>query len=344
LRAVASFQIYAEYGLGITPDDVFWNAADPGWAYGLYFGILATFSTGVLGILLEHSFSPETTLALLCRYGVSNFTAAPTAYRALRMSDQTVPPADLKLRRASSAGEPLTPEVNEWAGTALGVPVHDHYGQTEAGMLINHHHHPALRKPLKSDSMGHPMPGWTVVILKPLSDEIASVGELGRVAMDLTQSPLAWFDGYVDDRDKSAERFSSDGRWYMTGDSAYIDPEGYFHFSSRDDDVIIMAGYRIGPFEVESVLSTHPSVSECAVIATPDEVRGEVLEAVIVLRQGSTPSAELTAELQEWVKKRYAAHAYPRRVHYMDCLPKTPSGKIQRFILRAQFREAGKAS
>lgn len=341
LRAVASFQIYAEYGLGISTDDVFWNAADPGWAYGLYFGILATLSTGVLGILLEGGFSAEATLQILSRYGVTNFAAAPTVYRSLRMSGLQRPD-NLKLRCASSAGEPLTPEVNEWAATVLGLEVHDHYGQTEAGMLINNHHHPALRRPLKLKSMGHAMPGWTAAILKPLADEIAPVEEPGRVAMDLSRSPLAWFEGYIDDPSKSAEKFSSDGRWYITGDTGWVDADEYFHFSARDDDVIIMAGYRIGPFEVESVLATHPSVGECAVIATPDEVRGEVLEAVIVLRQGCTPSAGLTAALKEWVKMRYAAHAYPRRIHYVGSLPKTPSGKVQRYILRAQLRDAAK--
>lgn len=343
LRAVASFQTYAEYGLGLTANDVFWNAADPGWAYGLYFGVIATLSTGVLSIFLQGGFSPEATLQVLSRYAVTNFTAAPTVYRALRISGLTVP-SNLRLRCASSAGEPLTPEVNEWATAALGIAVHDHYGQTEAGMLINHHHHPALRQPVKPGSMGRAMPGWAAFILKPLSDEMASAGETGRIAMDLTQSPLAWFEGYVDDPGKSAEKFSRDGRWYITGDTGYIDVEGFFHFSSRDDDVIIMAGYRIGPFEVESVLATHPNVSECAVIATPDEMRGEVLEAVIVPRPGCMPSVELTRELQEWVKRRYAAHAYPRRVHYVESLPKTPSGKIQRFMLREQFRHVGKAS
>jgi acetyl-CoA synthetase len=343
LRAVAGFQVYAEFSLGVVPGDVFWNAADPGWAYGLYFGILATFATDVKGVLLEGGFSPETTLCVLSKFGVTNFTAAPTVYRALRRSGLPRP-ADLTLRCASSAGEPLTPEVNEWAARSLGVAVHDHYGQTETGMLINNHHHPALRRALKPGSMGQVMPGWTAVILYPQLDEIGPAGELGRVAMDLRESPLAWFDGYVGDAAKSAAKFTDNKRWYLTDDIAVVDGDGYFHFSAREDDVIIMAGYRIGPFEVESVLITHPSVAECAVIAGPDDVRGEVVEAVVVLREGCTACAELTADLQEWIKGRYAAHAYPRRVHYVDLLPKTPSGKIQRSVLRAQFRNtAGKA-
>ena len=180
------------------------------------------------------------------------------------------------------------------------------------------------------------MPGWSLRVLYEDRDEIAPAGTVGRIAADLAASPLAWFRGYEGDPAKSAEKFSEDGRWYYTGDVGRVDDEGYFHFSSRDDDVIIMAGYRIGPFEVESVLITHPAVVECAVIAAPDEVRGEVLEAFVVLQDGVPASDRLAAELQQLVKKRFAAHAYPRTVHFAHHLPKTPSGKIQRFVLRKQ--------
>lgn len=336
LRALASFQIYAEYGLGIRSDDVFWNAADPGWAYGLYFGIITSFLTGVRSILLQGGFSVETTFAILDRYGVTNFTAAPTVYRSLRASG-VKPPDTLRLRCVSSAGEPLTPEVIDWSSKVLGAAVLDHYGQTETGMLINNHQHPVLQKPLKPGSMGHAMPGWKMEVLSPDKDEPANTGDSGRVAVDLAHSPLAWFQGYVDEPAKSAERFSQDGRWYFTGDTGYKDVEDYFYFSSREDDVVIMAGYRIGPFEVESVLASHPAIAECAVVAAPDEVRGEVLEAVVVLQAGYSPSDKLTSQIQDWVKKRFAAHAYPRRVHFTESLPKTPSGKIQRFVLRKQL-------
>jgi acetyl-CoA synthetase len=336
LRAVAGFQAYAEYALDLRFDDVFWNAADPGWAYGLYFGIIAALSTGVRGILLDGGFEADKTLRVLSRFAVTNFTAAPTVYRSLRASS-AVSQGRLRLRCATSAGEPLTADVNEWATKALGLAVHDHYGQTEAGMLINNHHHAALERSLKIGSMGCAAPGWHAVVLKADADTPATVGELGRVAMDLTRSPLAWFDGYVNDPARSAEKFSADGRWYLTGDVGHVDGEGGFYFSARDDDVIIMAGYRIGPFEVESVLATHPAVYECAVVAAPDDLRGEVLEAFIVLRAGIGSSDELTSELQDWVKRRYAAHAYPRRIHYAGSLPKTASGKIQRATLRQQL-------
>jgi acetyl-CoA synthetase len=334
-RALASFQAYAEFALDLRPDDVFWNAADPGWAYGLYFGVLASFTTATRSILVEGGFAAHMTYAVLSRYGVTNFTAAPTVYRSLRTSGIS-DPGKLTLRCASSAGEPLTPEVNEWAANAIGTPVHDHYGQTEMGMLINNHHHPSLQRPLKAGSMGQVMPGWTAIVLREHDDVPAEAGELGRLAMVLSHSPLAWFSGYQDDPEKSAEKFAGDGRWYLTGDLCRIDAEGYFHFASRDDDVIIMAGYRIGPFEVESVLQKHPAVSESAVIAVPDQVRGEVMEAFVVLRPDFAVTDSLVKELQNWVKIKYAAHAYPRAVHFTDVLPKTPSGKIQRFILRQQ--------
>ncbi|NTD87720.1 AMP-binding protein [Agrobacterium tumefaciens] len=337
VKALAGFHAYAEFALGLRPDDVFWNSADPGWGYGLYFGVLATLTTGTPSIMLCAGFSPELTYKVLSQFDVTNFTAAPTVYRSLIGSGIT-PPA-LRLRCASSAGEPLTPEVNVWSKEALGILVHDHFGQTEAGMLVNNHHHPDLKRPLKEGSMGRAMPGWTAVVLRLDRDEPAPEGEVGRLAFDLRDSPFAWFSGYVEEPIKSQEKFAGDGRWYLSGDLARIDSDGYVYFSSRDDDIIIMAGYRIGPFEVESVLATHPAVAESAVIAIPDTVRGEVLEAAVVLRSGQTPSGALAKELQVHVKQNFAAHAYPRRIHFVESLPKTPSGKIQRFVVRQQVRE-----
>lgn len=334
---VPACQTYLEYALGVRADDVFWNIADPGWAYGLMLGIVGNLAAGIRSILYEGGFSPEATLQILSRYGVTNFTGAPTIYRALRACG-LAPPGPLKLRCASSAGEPLTPEVNEWARTALGVSVHDHYGQSELGMPVNNHHHPALRHDLRPGSMGKPAPGWHPVVLKHDRDDPAPAGETGRMAIELAKSPLAWFSGYVDDPEKSAEKFTSDAGYYLTGDVGRMDEDGFFYFSSRDDDVIIMAGYRIGPFEIESVLLAHPAISECAIVAMPDELRGEVIVSAVVLRPGVAPSPALTKELQNWVKTRYAAHAYPRAIHYVDGLPKTPSGKIQRFVVRQQLR------
>jgi acetyl-CoA synthetase len=243
---------------------------------------------------------------------------------------------NLRLRRASSAGEPLTPEVISWAQKAIGIPVRDHYGQTEHGMMIVNAWHDDLRKDLKPGSMGHPPPGWQCAVLKNDSDEPAAPGEIGRVAVDVGASPMMWFTGYKNAPEKTAERFTNDGHWYLTGDAGKVDADGYYFFSSRDDDIIIMAGYRIGPFDVESVLATHPAVRESAVIGAPDELRGEVLEAYVVPTQGTKGDDALVAELQNLVKTQFAAHAYPRRIHFVEALPKTPSGKLQRFVLRAQ--------
>lgn len=254
-------------------------------------------------------------------------------YRTLR-AECTTPAVHSKLRRASSAGEPLTPEVVAWSVENLGVAVRDHYGQTEHGMVICNAWHEALDTGAPAGSMGRSLPGWSCAVLADDADIIAPTGELGRVAIDTQHSPLLWFLGYLDAPERTAQRYTADGRWYLTGDAGSQDTDGFFRFSARDDDVIIMAGYRIGPFEVESVLVLHEQVAEAAVVGMPDELRGEVLEAFVVLRDGAAGGAELEAELQSLVKKKFAAHAYPRKVHFVPSLPKTPSGKVQRFVLR----------
>ncbi|MGW1240566.1 AMP-binding protein [Streptomyces bobili] len=333
---VAGWQVYLEYGLGVTRDSSYWCAADPGWAYGLYAAIVAPLAAGIPSLLLSGGFSPETTWRTLVDHQVTDFAAAPTVYRGLRSAPVAVP-AGLCLQRASSAGEPLTPEVNEWAGATLGLAVHDHFGQTEVGMPLANHHHPELARPLKGGSMGRPLPGWSLTVLADEKDEPAAPGVLGRVAIDVAASPLMTFSDYQIPG-QAGTKFTADGRWYLTGDAGRIDSGGDFFFSSRDDDVIIMAGYRIGPFEIESVLDQHPAVAECSVIGAPDDVRGEVVEAYVVLRDGHEASPELAAELQQLVKTRYAAHAYPRTIHFIDALPKTPSGKTQRYQLRNRRR------
>ncbi|MEV5836012.1 AMP-binding protein [Nocardia sp. NPDC052112] len=335
VRALAAFHAYQEFSLDVRSDDVYWNAADPGWAYGLYWAILSPLASGIRSLLLHAAFSAPLTWQVLERFGVTNFTAAPTVYRALR-ADSTTAPTDLRLRRASSAGEPLTPDVVTWSVETLGIAVRDHYGQTEHGMLICNSWHDALRVDTPAGSMGRTMPGWHCAVLADDADVEAPVGELGRVAIDTQRSPLLWFLGYLDTPDRTAQRYTADGRWYLTGDAGSRDADGFFHFSARDDDVIIMAGYRIGPFEVESVLVLDERVVEAAVVGMPDELRGEVLEAFVVLRNGFEGNAELEAELQTLVKRKFAAHAYPRTVHFVAALPKTPSGKVQRFILRQQ--------
>ncbi|MET4003338.1 acetyl-CoA synthetase [Arthrobacter sp. UYCu511] len=332
LQAVASFAGYHHFGLDVRKDDVFWNAADPGWAYGLYFAILAPLAAGHRSLLLRAPFTPELVWAVMEKFSVTNFAAAPTLYRALRAGS----PDGLhhQLRRASSAGEPLTPDVIAWGKERFGVDVHDHYGQTELGMVAGNAWDESLQAPLRPGSMGVPLPGWSVDVLAENADVPAADGEQGRIAVNVPQSPFMWFSGYVDAPAKTMERFSADGQWYLTGDAGRRDSDGFIYFSARDDDVIIMAGYRIGPFDVESVMVRHQGVGEVAVIGAPDDIRGEVLEAFVVLRPGYQASDELCMELQQLVKTGFAAHAYPRRIHFVSELPKTPSGKVQRFVLR----------
>ncbi|MUM35133.1 AMP-binding protein, partial [Mycolicibacterium sp. CBMA 361] len=331
---IAGWLSYLEHSLGVTRESSYWCAADPGWAYGLYAAIVAPMAAGIPTLLLTGGFSVETTWRTLVDHAVTDFTAAPTVYRSLRASSVPVP-AGLRLQRASSAGEPLTPEVNEWACAALGLQVHDHFGQTELGMVLANHHHPALARPIKAGSMGSAVPGWSVAVLCDTQEDRAPTGSLGRVAIDIAASPLMTFRAYSPGQQKdSAAKFTSCGRWYLTGDIGLMDADGDLFFSSRDDDVIIMAGYRIGPFEIESLLCQHPAVADCAVIAAPDPIRGEAIEAYVVLRADHRASAELAGEIQQLVKTRYAAHAYPRTIHFTDDLPKTPSGKVQRHVLR----------
>ncbi|MCK0092088.1 AMP-binding protein [Rhodococcus sp. HNM0563] len=332
VKALASFHAYLEFGLDVREDDVFWNAADPGWAYGLYYALLGPLAAGRRSLLLHAGFSPALTWQVLDTFGVTNFAAAPTVYRSLRAD--SAPHTRIRLRRASSAGEPLTPDVLAWSREELGVVVRDQYGQTEHGMFVVDAWADGLREDVPERSMGKPLPGWTCAVLRDDNDDIAAPGELGRVAIDVEKSPLVWFTGYVDAPEKTATRFTDDGRWYLTGDAGKIDENGFYFFSSRDDDVIIMAGYRIGPFDVESVLVMHPDVVEAAVVGLPDELRGEVLEAFVVLRDGVDGDDALEADLQRLVKTKFAAHAYPRVVHFVPHLPKTPSGKVQRFLLR----------
>ena len=333
LRALASFQVYLELGLDVSADDVFWNAADPGWAYGLYYAILAPLAAGRRSLLLHAGFSAELTFAVLAQFGVTNFAAAPTVYRALRAHEGRLPEG-IRLRRASSAGEPMTPEVVTWAMENLGVPVRDHYGQTEHGMLIVDGWGDVVRTEVPTRSMGRVLPGFAAGVLAENADVEVPAGQVGRVAVRADRSPLMWFRGYAGAPEKTAERFTHDGGWYLTGDAGSVDGDGFFTFSARDDDIIIMAGYRIGPFEVESVLLTHARVMEAAAVGVPDALRGEVLEAYVVLRLDDTGDEALVAELQQLVKTQFAAHAYPRAVHFVPELPKTSSGKVQRFVLR----------
>ncbi|WP_261663504.1 AMP-binding protein [Deinococcus sp. Marseille-Q6407] len=334
VRALAAFEAYMRWALDVRDDDIFWNMADPGWAYGMYYGILGPLALGKTLLFYRAAFNPEKALDVMRRYGVTNFAAAPTAYRVIRSSGLPRPEG-LQLRVASSAGEPLNPELYRWAKDFLGVELFDHFGQTEMGMAVINPHYPDLKKPVKPGSMGMAMPGFRAVVLDENDQEVGP-GVEGQLGFDREQSPLLFYSEYFEAPDRTRERLTDDGRYYRAGDTVVADEDGYLFFSGRSDDIILSAGYRIGPFEVESALMAHPDVAEAAVIGKPDELRGELVKAYVVLRSGAEASDALKDELSSFVKTKLAAHAYPREIVFMDVLPKTPSGKVQRFLLRAE--------
>ncbi|KVL45256.1 AMP-binding protein [Burkholderia territorii] len=327
LRALLAFGAYMRDAVDLRASDRFWNIADPGWAYGLYYAITGPLLLGHATTLYEGSFTVDSTYDVIERLGITSLAGSPTAYRML-MAAGTEAAARLKgqLRVVSSAGEPLNPEVVRWFHAALGAPIYDHYGQTELGMVVNNHH--GLTHVVHAGSAGLAMPGYRVAVLDEAGRELGP-GEPGILAIDIARSPLLWFHGYWQ-QDTPAIA----GGYYRTGDNVELEPDGTVSFIGRADDVITSSGYRIGPFDVESALIEHPAVSEAAVIGVPDPERTEIVKAFVVLSKGFDGTPALADELSQHVKRRLSAHAYPRAIDFVDALPKTPSGKIQRFVLR----------
>jgi acyl-coenzyme A synthetase/AMP-(fatty) acid ligase len=317
----------AEHWLGVHEQDVVWCTAGTGWAKSIWNVLIGPWSHGAEVVLHQGGFDPDDRLSLMERLGVSVLCQAPTEYRMLAKLD-TLAAAHLpRLRHAVSAGEPLNPEVIERFQDALGITVHDGYGQTENSLLVAN----APGMEIRPGSMGLPTPGHDVAVI----DEYAQVcgpGVEGDIA--LFGRPPTLFAGYWEARDESEAVFRDD--WYVTGDRGVQDDEGYLWFVGRADDVILSSAYRIGPFEVESALLEHPAVAESAVVGAPDPDRGEIVKAFVVLRPGTDPTSELVQELQEHVKTVTAPYKYPREVAFVDELPKTTSGKIRRSDLRRQ--------
>lgn len=328
LQALLSFLAYMQFGIGLRDEDAYWNVADPGWAYGLYYAVVGPLLLGHATTFYEGAFTVESTYRMLTKYRITNLAAAPTVYRLLLAAgEESARPVRGQLRVANSAGEPLNPEVIRWFEQHVGCSIHDQYGQTELGIVICNSD--AFRYERRPGSMGLPMPGFRAVLLDDQFRELGA-GQVGQLAIDRTRSPLYWFPGYWQQETTSCYH----GCYYLTGDTAELAEEDAFTFVGRDDDLITSAGYRIGPFDVESCLIEHPAVAESAVVGKPDPERTELVKAFVVLRPDHARSPELAADLQQFVKQRLAAHAYPREVEFVDELPKTPSGKIQRFVLR----------
>jgi len=323
-----------EYWLDLRRTDLHWTTSDTGWAKAAYGVLFGPWMNGVPVFMFNGRFDPERELALLERYEVSVFCAPPTEYRLLVKEDLArwrLP----RLRHCAGAGEPLNPEVIHAWHDAFGLIVHDGYGQTETVLLAANL--PGL--PIRPGSMGKPFPGHDLRVIGEDGVELPP-GEVGDLA--LRGAPPSLFREYWRNAEETAA--CRRGEWYVTGDRGRRDEDGYLWFVGRADDVIISAGYRIGPFEVESALLEHPAVVESAVVASPDAVRGEIVKAFVVLRPGHAPGDDLVQALQDHVKRVTAPYKYPRAIEFVESLPKTVSGKIRRVELRERERRRGGSS
>jgi acyl-coenzyme A synthetase/AMP-(fatty) acid ligase len=305
-RYLGGQRIQAEHWFGAREDDLCWCTAASGWSKSARNSFIAPWLRGATALLHDGRFDPEGRLELIEREGVDVLCMAPTEYRAIAKRAELRPLRSL--RHAVAAGEPLNPEVvHQWSEDA-GVEVHDGYGQTETGALTGM----PIGPPVRPGSMGKPLPGFELWV------------EGGELCANPASIPTFFLDGPED--------------VWRTGDRVREDEDGYLWFEGRTDDVIISAGYRIGPFEVESALVSHPAVAEAAAVAAPDEVRGQVVRAVVVLRDGYAGGDSLARELQDHVKTQTAPYKYPRMVEFAEALPKTASGKIRRAALRGEHR------
>jgi acyl-coenzyme A synthetase/AMP-(fatty) acid ligase len=321
----AAKRMQAEHWLDARAGDLVWCTAATGWAKSVWNVLLGPWSCGAEIVLHEGAFEPTERFELIAELGVTVLCQAPTEYR-LMAKLEVLERYDLsRLRHAVSAGEPLNPEVIKTFRDAFGLTIHDGYGQTENTLLVGNF--PGME--IRPGSMGLPSPGHRVGVIDESGVEVG-VGQEGDIA--LLGRPPSLFAGYYEAPEETAAVFRGD--WYVTGDRAVRDEDGYLWFTGRADDVINSAAYRIGPFEVESALLEHPAVAESAVVGKPHPDRGQVVKAFVVLRAGHDGSEELTRELQEHCKRVTAPYKYPREIEFVDALPKTRSGKIRRVELR----------
>ena len=323
----------ARFWHDLRPGDLHWTITDTGWAKAAWGGLFGQMHerAAILNVALGAP-DPDTIFGIIARHRVTSFCAPPTLYRRLIHADFSK--HDLSaLRHCTSAGEPLNPEViREWQRGTGGLTVYDGYGQTETTCLVANY--PAME--VRPGSMGRPVPGYDITIADDAGQPVEP-GTVGNIVVRCQpERPLGLFPGYHNDPDATAARFL--GPFYYTGDRAAMDEDGYFWFEGRDDDVITSSAYRIGPFEVESVLVEHPAVMEAAVVGKDDPERTQIVTAFCILAPGRTGSPELAKELQDFVKKGTAPYKYPREIHFVEELPKTISGKIRRSELRSSLR------
>jgi acyl-coenzyme A synthetase/AMP-(fatty) acid ligase len=324
--------ITARYWQDLKPGDVHWTLSDMGWAKAAWGCLFGQWTQGATVVLMDMG-KPDADLILdtVARHRITTFCAPPTLYRLLVLAD--FGRHDLSaLRHCVSAGEPLNPEcMRVWEEGTGGLTVYDGYGQTETVNLVANYR----CLPVRAGSMGKPTPGFDVQIVDD-DGAVVNAGDEGHIAVRVApERPVGLFPGYYKDPDATTAAFQ--GGWYLTGDKARRDEDGYIWFEGRSDDVITSSAYRIGPFEVESALIEHPAVAEAAVVGRPDPERTEIVTAFVILAPGHTGDEALARELQDHVKRVTAPYKYPREVRFVEELPKTVSGKIRRTELRQQL-------
>jgi acyl-coenzyme A synthetase/AMP-(fatty) acid ligase len=328
-------RMQAERWLAATPGDLVWCTAGTGWAKSVWNVLLGPWSVGAPLVLHEGGFEPEERFRLIGQLGVTVLCQAPTEYRLMAKLPELGRFDLSSLRHAVSAGEPLNPEVIRTFRETFGVTIRDGYGQTENTLLVGNFPGTEIR----DGSMGLPTPGHRVAVIDEAGNELPP-GEEGDVA--LHGRPPTLFREYYQAPEETAAVFR--GEWYLTGDRATRDEDGYLWFTGRSDDVINSAAYRIGPFEVESALLEHPAVAESAVVGKPHDERGQIVKAFVVLRPGYDGGDALVGELQDHVKRVTAPYKYPREIEFVPDLPKTRSGKIRRVELRKLEEERAGAA
>jgi acetyl-CoA synthetase len=333
-HAVMGHYATGRYVLDIHPDDIYWCTADPGWVTGTSYGIFGPWTNGVSQVVYEGGFSAGNWYKVIEKYRVTVWYTAPTAIRMLMKAGKgVVKKYDLSsLRYMCSVGEPLNPEAIVWGQEAFGLPFHDNWWQTETG-CIQIANYPV--QDIKLGSMGRPFLGISATILDDNYEKELPPGQEGNLA--LKQGWPSMFRTYWNKKELYESRFKNG--WYITGDRARKDEEGYFWFVGRADDVINTAGHLVGPFEVESALIEHPSVAEAGVIGIPDKIAMEVVKAFVSLKDGIEPTEELKMDIKKFARQKLHALSCPKEIEFLPGLPKTRSGKIMRRLLKA--RELG---
>ncbi len=330
--SLISQYLTTKWVLDLRDDDIYWCTADPGWVTGTSYGIIGPWSLGITQCVLDTGFSADSWYAFIQKHRITVWYSAPTAIRSLmKAGEEKVKEYNLSsLRHLASVGEPLNAEAVVWSEKVFGKPFLDSYWQTETGSIMISNY-PGMK--VKPGSMGKSFPGITGVVVDTRTFEaLTEPGQIGLIAF--RPGWPAMMRTYWENEATYREKFKNN--WYLPGDRAHIDSEGYFWFTGRDDDVINTGGHLVSPFEVESALLEHEAVAESAVVAKPDEVNMEVVKAFVTLKPGYTPGPDLELKIMNFIRKKLSPLAMPQEIEYVESLPKTRSGKIMRRLLHAK--------